>query len=408
MSFADMHTVSLHPASFRGVPFLVVGSEISGGRKDAKKEFVDSDLQNIEDLGLKQRIYNVQGVVSEKSSTSGSVTKPYLQARDDILDALEKGGTGILIHPWYGRIENIVCREFQLSETTTRLGDGQLTIVFEISNTDGVPVATQFVLTKVALTHEAVVSAAEISLGTLWNVTSGIFQDGLDKANSFIAAVNSATAPVASLASKINEHASLISAFSSNVASLIAAPVQLADSVNNIMFSVGGLFSTSGSTLRAFEGLFDFGDGDPTSSMLTSESIQRSANTAVFTSTVQATALSFAYLSASQDEYETVADIVEVASRLEIQFRKLFDNPNVDSSVIEALIELRTTTQGFFDEQKLTASQVTEIEVKSPLSARLIAYQYYGSSERGPDIAELNGLFDLYSTEGQGLRIFTK
>lgn len=404
MSLAE----ELHPASYRGIPFFVNSSDMSGGRKDTQKKFVDSDKQKIEDLGLDQRVYVVNATIFERTARNNDVIKTYLQGRDDLLEALESAdGPGILIHPWYGRIENVVVRSFSLTENIHNLGDGNLTITFEISNSDGVPIATTAVLTEVSRKHQAVASTAQSSLASIWKVATETFQDGIDKANNFIDAVNDATAPLATIATQINKHASLISEFSAKVASLVAAPQALSDSINNIMSSVGGLFSTAEGTLDAFGGLFDFGDTDVSSPIKTAESIQRMNNNSSFNATVQATALSFSYLNASKVEYETVEEIVDAASKLEIQFRKLFSNRNVDPEIIEALIDLRVTTQGFFEEQKLTASQVITIDVLDNLSARLIAFQHYGSSENGAAISELNGLFNHYSTTGE-LRILTK
>ena len=69
------------------------------------------------------------------------------------------------------------------------------------------------------------------------------------------------------------------------------------------------------------------------------------------------------------------------------------------------MTELRSVTQNFFEAQKLTASQIITVQV-DPMSIRSVAFAYYGSSELGEEIAELNELFDLALHEGD-LRIFT-
>lgn len=397
----------LEPASYRGVSFLVVSVSTAGGRKDSKKQFVDSDLQNIEDLGLNQRIFTVNAVVSERSSIDGSVITPYLQSRNALLDALESdAGPGILVHPWYGRLENIVCRTWSIEENIRNLGDGRITIVFEISNTDGVPIATEFVLTRVSLKHEDVIETSKGIFETIWNVTSETFTDGLAKANSFIEAVNAATAPITTLATKINQHTNLISNFSVNVTSLIAAPVALSDAITGIMFSVGGLFSTSNGTLIAFTNLFDFGDNDVDSSFVTSITLERDNNDDVFNAMVQAQALSYAYFNTSQIEFETVQSIEDAADVLEVQYQKLIAVDVIDPDIIEELTELRETTQGFFDEQKLNASQTIIVDINAPQSGRSIAFAYYGSSERGDAIGQLNELLDYVYIQGP-LEIFT-
>ncbi len=397
-----------HEASFRGSPFFIKSSGIEGGRKDSKKEFVNTDRQIIEDLGKKQQVFTLNGFIAERRDSSGALIMSYTQARDGLIAALEKGGTGVLIHPWYGRIDNIVCRTFSVTENVNVIGSADISITFEISNTDGVPVASEFGRTRVSKFHENLMATMKENLASIFGVTTtstGNFTSAIGKLDSFVDKVNEATDPLATLSSKINEHTNLLSNFTANAASLVDNPVSLADSVNGIMSSIGALYSTPQGMLEAFKNLFDFGDNDINLPQITAISIERKSNNDVFNAAVQSEALSFSYLNASDIEYETVDQITEQASDLEIQFQKLFDNPLIDEEVIDALTDLRATTQGFFDEQKLTASQVITIQT-NPMSTRLLAFYNYGSSARGEEIAELNEFYDLALHQGN-IKVFS-
>lgn len=67
--------------------------------------------------------------------------------------------------------------------------------------------------------------------------------------------------------------------------------------------------------------------------------------------------------------------------------------------------ELRVASQTFFDEQKVSAKQI--ISVQTPeLPARLISYQYYGSSDLGANIANLNNEINVSNLDGV-IDIFT-
>ncbi len=75
------------------------------------------------------------------------------------------------------------------------------------------------------------------------------------------------------------------------------------------------------------------------------------------------------------------------------------------NTTINSLEDLRAITQQFFDDQKVTAKQI--ITVQTPqLPARIIAYQYYGSSETGSNIAALNGEINVSNLNGS-IDIFT-
>ena len=319
-----------------------------------------------------------------------------------------KGGAGILIHPWYGRLENIACRTYSISEDVTKVGDCSFSAVFEVSNTDGIPVSNPFVLTGVSTKAASVAAAATTIFDSVWAITdiaTGNFQAAMDKANSFIDAVNVATSPVAFLASKLDDHSNLLTAFQGNIATLVSNPADLSAGIDRIMDSVTSLYETPEGALIAFKNLFNFGDNDIDAPYPTFISSERTANNQVFNSMVQSEALSNSYLNSSQITYKTVDDINEAEADLETQYQKLFLNENIDVELIAKLTELRTTTTGFFSAQKLTASQIITIQ-SNPMSIRALAYSYYGDSSDGEDIAELNGLYDLAYEQGD-IRIFT-
>ncbi len=79
----------------RNHEILVNSTSTSGGRKDVKHEFPNSTFQTIEDLGARQRIYQIAAIINEPN---------YINKRDSLLRVLEEGGLGTLIHPFYGRI----------------------------------------------------------------------------------------------------------------------------------------------------------------------------------------------------------------------------------------------------------------------------------------------------------------
>jgi prophage DNA circulation protein len=404
-----MNLSDLDGASYRGAFFYVKSSEVAGGRKDAKKEFIDSDLQIIEDLGKKQRAFTINGIVSERRDNSGNVILSYFQVRDALLAALEKGKTGILIHPWYGEVLNVVCRTFTMSEDVTRLGECNVNMSFEISNTDGVPLAIPSVLSKVATGTASAIDTATGIFAEIWNIAekaTGNFQAGVDKANGYVDSVNEATKPIAKLANEIDQHTNLLNTFSSNVVTLVSSPADLSNSIYGIMESIDNLYESPSDSLFAFKGLFNFGDNDINSPYKTSISVQKKTNNDVFNNGIQSAALSYSYLNASQIEYKTVLDINETETDLEEQYQKLFRNEDMYPELVDSLTDLRTITQGFFNEQKLIASQIINVN-SNRMSTRLLAFNYYGESTDGEAIAELNGLYDLASIQGD-IRIFTE
>lgn len=397
-----MNPEDLQPASWRSVEFLASAATLSGGRRGAVKRFPNSDRQLVEDLGKVPREFVLSGVVSARRDSQGGVIQSYEQARDSLLEALEKKGTGVLLHPFYGRLESLVVRTYSLSENTTRLGDSPIEITFAVSDTTGLPRAQKSVVGEVSAANDLVVKAAKASVAENFGVTSsftGNFQHAMNKVSSVVSAVDAAVKPAAVLASELDPFKYELGELSGSVASLVKAPVSLADSIAGLFSTVSGLYATATATFDAFARLFDFGDEDEEILPTTAGRVERRANRDAVNSAVQALALGYAYRSGAFRSFETTDEIDAVSGTLEDQYQKLASSGILDSSVGEKLSLERISTIRYFEEQRITRPQV--IVVRTELtSARLMAFRYYGSSELGDTIAKLNGLLDSSTMSG--------
>lgn len=102
----------LLPASFRGIPFGIDSHEFSGGRSKVQHEPPDRESTSAEDLGRKSQGYSIEAHVLGDN---------YFFLRDALVNAMEKEGAGILIHPFLGAKE-VQPGEFSLRETMTEEG----------------------------------------------------------------------------------------------------------------------------------------------------------------------------------------------------------------------------------------------------------------------------------------------
>ncbi|MCI0636253.1 MAG: DNA circularization N-terminal domain-containing protein, partial [Actinobacteria bacterium] len=382
---------------------------LEGGRKDVKHEFVDSDLQVIEDLGLRQRVFSISGTVAAQRDAAGAVVRSYQDVRDALLRALESGGPGVLVHPFLGRLENIVARTYSFRESTTQLGDSPIDVTFEVSNTDGLPQPEEDVIGGVTTAGAAVTSTAGADLADRFSVTSvftGNFRDALDKLEAFVDGVAAATDPAAIEASELDEFSRELADFGDSVASLVDDPQDLSDSVLSLFNTMDGLYATPEAVLGSFERLFNYGDGDIPFTQDTAGRIERQRNRSVLNDDLQALALSHAYSAASAVDFPTEEAIDEVADRLEAQFQKIEERGTVTRDILDDLTAQRIAVRDFFDSQKDLKPKVVQIHT-SPTSTRLLAFQYYGSSDLGDTIGELNGFAQSAYIEGD-VRILTE
>lgn len=97
-SFLD----TLHPASWRGVPFAVKSADETVGRRKVRHDYPYRDSAWLEDQGLLPPEFRIIGFLVEDSAVYGGGS--LLSQRQAIRAAARATGQGILVHPMYGRL----------------------------------------------------------------------------------------------------------------------------------------------------------------------------------------------------------------------------------------------------------------------------------------------------------------
>lgn len=393
----------LQEASYRGAVFFLTAGTTAGGRKDVLKEIVNSDRQLVEDFGLRQRTFSISGIIAERTATLGTVLTSYKAARDTLLDALEAGGTGQLIHPFYGKIDNVVCRSFSISESMQSVGISPITMIFAISNTTGAPEAEAAVLGTVAAEAISASATLETSVAEGFTATekfAGNVEDAITKVQDFAAKAQEATDSLTQIVTKIDQFAADLAQLSADAASLVQTPADLAESIRNTVQSMNGLFATPQAIFDSMKRLFDFGDLDVNFTTDTAGNSEKQDNRDLLNNQIQGAALAECYVAAAQLDLDTVAEIDATQQILEAQFQKMVDTNTLDSAAQEGLTETRIALTSFFNAQRADKPRLIEVETPT-LPARVLAYQYYGSSAQGARIADLNSLDDSAFVEGR-------
>lgn len=99
-------------AQFRNIKFFVPNAEGRGGRKTVVHELPEKDIPYIQDLGRSGRRFTLEAY---------TIGDDYDIQRDDLLSALEKGGSGKLVHPYLG-ILDVAILDFSWRETFREMG----------------------------------------------------------------------------------------------------------------------------------------------------------------------------------------------------------------------------------------------------------------------------------------------
>lgn len=118
--------LALRQATFRGAPFHVfVGTKI-GGRRIALHEYPKRDTPYAEDMGKRTISFKIMAYLIEGDSKIG---KDYRQARNGLMQALDKEGSGLLIHPSLDEL-TVVCERYELTESQEKGGWCSFEITF--------------------------------------------------------------------------------------------------------------------------------------------------------------------------------------------------------------------------------------------------------------------------------------
>lgn len=100
----------LQPASWRGVPFSVLNSEVRAGRRTALHEYPNRDVPWVEDLGLATGYFSFQGFLVGDDC--------YIQEKS-MIAAANTPGPGTLVHPSLGLI-SVSCMGFTSRQSMER------------------------------------------------------------------------------------------------------------------------------------------------------------------------------------------------------------------------------------------------------------------------------------------------
>lgn len=381
--------------SYKGIPIAIDSGSVEGGRKTSIKQFPSRDTQSVEDLGLRPRKYSLEIIISDKQQ------QDYFAYRNSLLAALESRGPGELIHPLYGRIENVVAVSYSLNENFSAFGDTTVSVNFEVNENTGIPQSSGNVVTQISAANDVVQAAVGSDIADNFSVTesfTGNFSAAVDKVNSIIDEAREATAFIGEAAQTLNEFSAQIGELSANVNGLVSDPLALSQAVTGLFESVNGLYASAGATFDTFAGFFGFGDDDEPIRQDTAGRIERQANNNIMNGAVSASSLGFAYLAITRIDFQTTREIEELTAELDAQYLAVQENGS-SQQVKDAVTDMRVKVLQALEEVRVNVSQIITVQT-NPTTARLLGFSYYGNDTQGETIAELNGFNDVSFVEG--------
>lgn len=384
---------TLFSASFKGVPFLMDGSDLSSGRKVVIHEYPNKDFRSVEDMGKNLRTYNIRGVLSAADGIT------YRILRNSLQNAFDSKLQGIFIHPVDGSV-NVSCTSYTFTEDFSKTGELNFTAtflenfenIFPASVTGSssyilgliatiVPVLTDFIAKQFVIKFKKNIPDAAIKLVNL-NVAL----------NNFVTPPNITDNTLSIF--KTNSENTVNNRFA-----LVQDPSSLGDSVSTLLSSFNDLALTPEQGYIINSVNYQFGKNDTYITPTTAELIERVNNRQVLNSYVNATLLINLYNNAALITYLDNLQLDNIAKDLENKYQYLLANNNLGDDILYQLETIRNEMRKFFNYVNVNISKVDSINIK-PTPLTILLYTYYENFDNEDEILSLNNIYDPTKIEG--------
>lgn len=361
---------NLQTASFRGVPFQVESDTRTVGRRNVLHVFPQRNVGAVEDLG---RVVN-----APLSFTAYVIGLDFLAKRDRLIEALNAGGPGVLVHPLYGKL-TVNAGEVQVTTSTAQGGMASFSLAFVESGADPFPAIApdSGSLVLGAGSALAVLSAARFA-ARLSVATPSLLTGAAIRLASILADVRREMATSrAALLRDPQRFEAAIRSIQHNSIALLQAPADLAVQLQAVYSGIVDLGVLSRLAV-AYAGLFDDGAG------------QSAVNANAFNRLQAQAVLSAGAFASSQTVYVTYED----ADAFRNGFADACDaeQGQSDGDGYAALADLSGAVWADIDARAATLATVVAIDALVPVSSLELAQSLYADATRAAEISGRNGV----------------
>lgn len=369
------------PASFRGIPFFIDGSQYTGGRRVTFHEFPDRDTPYPEDLGKVGKTFKVEGYL---------LGADYFETKRKMIEATDKFGPGELVHPYYGTM-SVQCGAFSIDETKDEGGFAKISFQFYEAGNNQLPVAND---NKKALLRDAAAlarAAAKSDFDSLFDVAKlpGFAVDTARASVANAAALfERATKGVVTTIEGIANLAYGIRNLRAEINDLVQAPGKLSSRLADSLDLLSDAVTGARNQFRAMSQGFTFGTTDAAVRGTTPTRIREFNNKAAFDQFIQRISVAQAVVAAIDIPFESVED----ASKVRNQLRDLIENITLEASndeVFAAFKDLGAQMVGVLPGDT-NLPNLERITLKDTTPSLVLAYDLFGDPDLEADIVTRN------------------
>ena len=357
------------------------------GRKTVIHEYPNSSERYVQDMGKKSGIYDFDIEIQETTSSR------YKRSKKKLEDNLNAIGRGTLTHPTIGKKKVVVVSASVDEDFINELGIAKYKVTFAESTANKYPEegSSKSALSKWFDQHFASAKAA-------FDKAVEYYDKGIEGFNIARDYIQNTTQTVNDIVSTINGVADEAAAFVSDIADLTASltdlmrtPSNLSQRFQNIFGAISAITDSFNTMVDIALNIFDSSKNEqyPASS---ARNQQLNTNNQELDNYFKTSSLAVACLASTNIDYTSQEEIDSIIKRLSTAFDSLDPN-KIDEDVYYNLQNLKVGTTAFLKNLRTTLPFYVSIKTNSVPSA-VLAYNYYGASDRSDEILLLNNIED--------------
>ena len=383
MSWRD----NLRPASFRNAGFESSGNGLRHGRRGAHREYPGRDKGWVDDLGLKDAAFSMDGYV---------IGEDWIAKRDALEAALVQPGAGELIHPTRGRLLVVPDPQspFSVRESSREMRMARFTMSFiHAADTPQAPSASDAIgqRTEAAATalRETAVAIAKAAVNTAGPVFVGQeFETALVEAAQKIDAQRSVMRRAAAATSAEGIAASANDPLAA-LAGQVVDVMTVQESGTRVLAEPSLVLSAS----RGLLGLFDRPAAIASSTGIAARRI--AANREAVRFTVRMASLGYLAQASVSGDFESDGEALAALKAFDIDVEEAIrgeaDKPNGgESFLVRALSDLRSITREAMLASAANLIPIARIDPGESLPALALAWRITGGIDIEADLIARN------------------
>jgi len=374
--------VQLLPASFKGVPFLFQSHSTTTGRKVVIHEFVNTDRRFVQDLGKLSKKIKIIGVLTGDG---------YFVHRNDLIQALQSEGPGILQHPFLGNLK-VVALPGTFTETTQAVGKAVFNMQFERADKNIYPKEVDRYGSRIKDGSNKSKDESKNAFNNHYTVPftdHETFNDANSMYDNFADKMFNVRSNYSTKGENVDTFDARLDTFNRNKVFNLKNTNDFSDSTSELFDTLGNSSVSDDQKINIYKEFFNYKIPDPIFNLVTPARETQYENRRSFESFINIHALISAYEAVPFLSYFDTIDVEDIFSLLEEQYSSILNNTIYTVEELEKLKILRNNVRKFLTTELEAVYDIIIIEtVDIPL--RVLSFNYYGSTDNYERLINLN------------------